>query len=290
MSRQRPISALPDPQRNESLGIRQGRLRLIETIRHVRIIRFESYATSMDWIGTADHVGKAILRYYIGPMFKGHYAGAIVGAIASQLEQRPTEPVTLRPVNLADRFQTKPATICRLLERWRKRGLIEHEGRGEYRVTVALRDVILTSKSQSFESDDLIGADTPYTLAIRSAARRAYTISVLADWFGITRQSMHELCMRYGIEVTGNTTEPDKAIQQNLTGNTTEPDRPYRPEVKPEKTITRARMRGKGQDRTNRAGYAQRPLQERVPNVNQTADYLDRIAGRGKYSERGNDE
>ena len=189
-----------------------------------------------------DHVGKALLRFYTGGMFKGHYSGAIVGAIAAQLEQRPTDPVTLRPVVLADRFMTKPATIARILERWRGRGLLSYEGRGRYIVTALLREIILSSQYQSFETDDLTDTESPYTLSIRSAARKAYTVEVLADWFGISRQSMHELCQRYGIEISTqqnltragrrNTTEPDEVTQQNLTEtqqnlreNTTEPDR-----------------------------------------------------------------
>ena len=303
MSRQVPIKALPDTQRNESALKRQAQIALIHTVRHVRNIRFESYANSMDWIGTADHVGKAVLRFYVGSRFKGHFAGAICGAIASQLEQRPTEPVTLRPVDLADRFNTKPATIGRILERWRRRDppLIERDGRGRYIVSNRLRDLILSAQYQSFDTDDLAAPDTPYSLAIRTAARRAYSIEVLAGWFCISRQVMSRLCRRYRIEVGSttegagpvqqkvrrNTTEGAGPVQQKVRRNTTEGARPKGPEYLPEKPNTHSCTREKGQDRTDRAGDAQRPLQEHVRGTDQTNDYLDKIYRRGKYAEGG---
>ena len=232
--------------------------------------------------------GKQTLRFYTG--FKGHYTGAIVGAVWYALDDplNDSDTVELSPFDLATRFNARTETIRRTLQRLCRGGWLAKIGRNTYRVTDKLRERIDGGAYQYINNDTFMDSpdETPRTLALKNAAETARTDTETARRFKVHRSNIARLRNRHRTQQTKPT--------QNATKTDTE--RTAKPTQNATKTDTeRTRFKGcnKGIERlkdmrahAHAKNERQKPLQERVRGVDETKDYLDRINRRGKYAEQ----
>ena len=146
-----------------------------------------------------DHETKQRLIYFSG-FGKSHYTGAIVGYIWFQLERQSKEDLELRPGRLAVRFGAdNPETIRRCVQRLVAQGYLVKTGRNTYRATTALKNKIEVEAAQFFDNENFIGntAETPRTLALKSAAKTSKTDTETARRFKIHKSTVKRIANRH---------------------------------------------------------------------------------------------
>ena len=113
------------------------------------------------------------------------YAGAVMGYVSTV---QGYGELKLAPLDLAVRYRTNPAAIRKILQRLVDDEVLVKLRRSKYKLSPAGMMKLEEFKTVSFDPELLDRGMTPKEAAIVSAVARAKTLTIAAEWVGVSNQ------------------------------------------------------------------------------------------------------